>query len=155
MKLTYKDVHERLNHKLRELAKGKGHWGLLEFFDADEFDYPAQMDKEFLIYLDCVRWEATRLLVMQYETQSLALTVTSDYRPNDPRAHGMNPCRAVDLRCWTNQVRYLIVRAALTVGFTRIGVRYLEDPNDHAKGHIHLDLADHVDPERWPQYRIW
>lgn len=98
-------------------------------FEAYEFDYPTHMQQDFLQLLDEVREEA-----------GTPFHITSDFRPNDPNAHGLG--RAVDIACANSVKRMKIVRAAIACGVTRIGVY---------DKHIHLDNA----PQPKPQEVMW
>jgi hypothetical protein len=151
----FTNVHDRLSWQLHQINAHGWRWGLLEYFEPDEFVYPAQMAPEFLCYLDCVRWEATRLARMLVDDAEIEMEITSDHRPGDTRSHGSNPCWAVDIRCRDNTTRYFITTAAYEVGFKRIGVRYHDNDRDRDVGHIHLDLADRVNSDRFPSFVMW
>lgn len=106
-------------------------WDELRYFKRREFDHPDKMDDEFLLELDSLR-----------DLAGFPIIVTSDHRPGatvapggHPSAHSEVPCRAVDcapMGGMSGRARFLFVRAALAVGFERIGVY------DH---HFHVDLG--------------
>jgi len=108
----------------------------LEFFKADEFDYPDQMDEEFLLWLDEVRSAA-----------GVPMVITSDFRPSDDDStHSLGI--AVDVAAASGRWRYLIVKAALACGAKRLGVY---------DKHIHLELpvGRHKLPEHIPTPSLW
>jgi len=109
-------------------------WDSLEWFKREEFKHPDEMDHILLLGLDQVREEA-----------DVAMYVTSDYRPGDPRSHGEG--KAVDVSDNLNGEpvsgawRFKVVGAALRCGFVRVGVY---------DRHIHLDIS-----LRLPQEVLW
>ena len=109
-------------------------WDELDYFTPDEFDYPDEMNEEFLLVLDLVR-----------ERAGVPFVITSDYRPGDPRAHGHG--LAVDIADdqghdgISSTFRFKVVRAALQMGVRRIGVY---------DKHVHLDCW-----EDGPQEVLW
>lgn len=58
------------------------------FFRPSEFDYPNQMNRVVLNLLDYMRGK-------EGEHQNIIITINSDFRPGDPKAHGMG--LAVDI----------------------------------------------------------
>lgn len=110
-------------------------WDELEFFEPTEFDYPENMDDEFLVRLNYARLLA-----------GVPFIINTDHRPGDERAHGYG--KAVDIQCTDSHKRFAIISGALQAGFRRIGVYDL---------HIHLDYANADDDERFrnAQDVIW
>lgn len=100
-----------------------------DHFFRNEFDYPDAMNEDLLEKLDSAREEA-----------NVPFVITSDYRPNDPRAHGRG--NAVDIACITSSARYRIVTGLLSAGFNRLGVY---------DKHIHAD----IDPQSPPHVMWW
>ena len=98
-------------------------WSEVKYFKAKEFDCPDKMDPDFIARLDLVRREA-----------GVPFYISSDFRYKDDRAHGHGV--AVDITDdpysdgITSQWRFKVVRAAMKIGITRIGVY---------DAHIHLD----------------
>ena len=101
----------------------------LIYFKEDEFDNFKKMDKDFLRLLDQCRHAA-----------QTPFRITSDYRnkrknkdvggsPDSAHLYGY----AVDIACSNSVARSSIIRAALSVGITRIGV---------GSNFLHLDIAD-------------
>lgn len=92
----------------------------LKYFRRHEFTNPDRLSPRLLYMLD-----HTRALAQ------LPITITSDYRANDPRFHGEG--LAVDFACPDSPSRFTFVEALLRAGFTRLGLY----PN-----HIHADVGD-------------
>lgn len=155
MKTRFTTVHDRLLYMLEELHNGKSVWSLLKYFTPSEFEYALDMDPVFLIMLDCTRWEATRAISLVADPRQFKMTITSSVRVDADGAHGEKPCAASDIRCHSSVKRHFIVSAAYTVGFKRVGVRYFDDHNNKANGHIHLDIMDRYDPDKYPPYVMW
>ena len=106
-------------------------WDELDHFSPEEFDYPEEMDEDFLRALDRVRDRA-----------AVSIYVTSDYRPGDGKAHGQGV--AVDITDdlesdgVLSRWRYKVLLAAFQMGFTRIGIY---------DKHVHLDTWDDAPQE--------
>jgi zinc D-Ala-D-Ala carboxypeptidase len=98
----------------------------LKHFSAWEFNKPEMMDKSFLELLDAAREEAGIPFVVNHVRQ---------FRDDATGAHSTG--HAVDIRCRDSRSRFIIVTAALKVGFTRIGIY---------DKHIHLDNAPNQPP---------
>jgi len=101
----------------------------LIYFKEGEFDNFKKMDKDFLCLLDKARHIA-----------QTPFKITSDYRSKKKnKAVGGSPDSAhlygyaIDLACSNSIARSAIIRAALSVGITRIGV---------GSNFLHLDIAD-------------
>ncbi|MCP4900216.1 MAG: peptidase M15 [bacterium] len=75
------------------------------------------------------------------EQSGVPFTITSGYRPGDPKAHGKG--LAVDIRCSQSMPRFRMIQALQNVGFRRIGVYNL---------HVHADVAEEPD---FPQDVMW
>jgi hypothetical protein len=109
-------------------------WSQIRWFKPAEFDEPDEMDGLLVRRLD-----ATRTLA------KVPMVVTSSYRTGDDLSHGRG--FAVDVsdnaagRNVSSRWRIAVVRAALTIGFSRIGIY---------DRHIHLDC----DPSL-PQEVLW
>lgn len=108
---------------------------MYKYFTNDDFKGASpscsisQMSPDLLAKLDRAR-----------EVAGIPFVVTSAYRPSSwdiakgrsgNGAHTRTPGLAVDIRCRNSRERWLIVMAAVAVGFPRIGV---------AKGFVHLDI---------------
>lgn len=102
-----------------------------KYFTPEEFSRVgcdiSQMSPELLSMLDAVR-----------ELSGIPLVITSAFRTVEHELlHGRDGssshCKglAVDIRCYSSQWRFKIVTAALSVGFSRIGI---------ASNFIHLDI---------------
>lgn len=111
----------------------------MKYFTIDEFDQKGQpgsganMDKEFLDKLDCLRELYRRPLYVNsgYRTP-LYNKAVSETGENGPHTTG----KAVDLRCIDGTDRYRLTLLALQIGFTGIGL---------AKSFIHLDTLTKED----------
>jgi len=113
-------------------------WNLVKYIGPAEMKFATKADHLLLIMLDCVRWEATRQIQMLTGNPDSAVKViiTSDYRAGDTDSeHGQDPFVGIDLRVKSSRARHFLIRAAHTVGFTRIGI-YCDD------NHIHLGIGD-------------
>lgn len=106
----------------------------------------AGLDPTFAEMLDQMRTIATNMARVDNQPPSTAaIKITSGLRKGDPGAHGLG--LAVDFACTASRPRYYLLRAALAVGFRRIGVY---------DRHIHVDIADSiVGPERFPGEVVW
>jgi uncharacterized protein YcbK (DUF882 family) len=111
-------------------------WALLKYFKKSEFKNPSVMGYEFMLELEKVRAKA-----------GVAMRISSSHR--DPAynrrvggakdsAHTDIPCNASDIVPRNSVERFAIVKAAIEVGFTRIGI--------YKDGSIHLDKTDDVRP---------
>lgn len=101
----------------------------LVYFKESEFDNFGKMDKDFLLLLDKVR-----------HISGVPMTINSDYRtkkknkevggkPDSAHLYGY----AVDVDCSNGVARSLLIRAALDVGITRIGI---------GSTFLHFDIAE-------------
>jgi len=113
---------------------------VLMYFNAKEFDNFEKMDSEFLRLLDEVR-----------HLSGVPMIITSDYRnknknkevngsPDSAHLYGW----AVDVACANSIARMALIKAALEVGITRIGV---------ASNFLHFDIADRYSTK--PKNVIW
>jgi len=114
-------------------------WEDLYYFKHDEqyktgsgllknsFPEPEKMNEALLRMLDRARGIA-----------GVTFTITSSYRPGDPRSHGKG--LAVDIRVKGSLQRLQIVQALLQVGFVRLGVYDL---------HIHADVDRTLPKGMW------
>lgn len=119
-------------------------WRFLKYITPADFKHPTKIHPVLLIYLDCLRWEATRLA-----NRSLPVIVTDDYRADDTDStHGAKPCLGADIRCKSSSDRYHLLHAAFNLGITRIGI-YCDDL------HLHFDIGDKIDPALWPTEVAW
>ena len=118
-------------------------WNLLKFITPDDFKKPAKQHPIWLLYLDSLRWEATRLA-----GRTVRVIITSDYREGDPKTHGTNPCVAADIRAKTSGDRYFLLWAAFNLGIKRIGL-YCDDL------HLHFDIGDLIYGGKWPTEVAW
>lgn len=95
------------------------------------------MDQRFMQDLDALRVQAGIPLVINSAYRSVAHEKKMGRSGNSAHTRGL----AVDIRCGSSANRYKIVRAALALGFRRIGI---------GKTYIHVDK----DPSL-PQEVIW
>jgi len=115
----------------------------LKYFKISEFDSPDEpgsgkfMSESTLLMLDKTR-----------DLSKTSFVITSGYRTpkHNKKVGGVNGSahtkgRAVDVKCYSSTGRYKIIKAALEVGFNRIGV---------SGSFIHLDN----DPDKSPHV-IW
>ena len=93
-------------------------WDHYKYFAFDEFDYPNKISETLMEKLEKAR-----------EFADTPFIITSDYRPDDKKAHGRG--NAVDLSCTQSNKRMMIVRGLLHAGFDRIGIY---------NRHIHADI---------------
>lgn len=100
-------------------------WARLKHFTAAEFGAGAEhMDAGLMAMLDATR-----------EAAGVPMVVTSNFRDGDPLAHGRG--NAVDVadnaagKNISSGFRIAVVRAALEIGFVRIGIY---------DRHVHIDV---------------
>lgn len=121
-------------------------WAYIVYFHKGEFRNPSKMSYDFLRWLDTVRSRA-----------KVAMSITSDQRSHDHNvqvggaedsAHLDEPCSAVDVTPnktafdpHGNNARFRIVRAAIELGCTRIGI--------YPNGSIHLDMSNRIQERLW------
>lgn len=95
------------------------------------------MDKEFMDKLDILREKAGIPLVITSAYRSKEWDLSKGRSGNGAHTKGV----AVDIRCNNSHNRFLILKAALEIGFKRIGI---------ANTFIHVD-----DDSSLPQEVIW
>lgn len=95
------------------------------------------MDKEFMDKLDILREKAGIPLVITSAYRSREWDLSKGRSGNGAHTKGV----AVDIRCNNSHNRFLILKAALEIGFKRIGI---------ANTFIHVD-----DDSSLPQEVIW
>lgn len=106
---------------------------MYKFFTNDDFKRStpscsiSDMSPELLSKLDRAREIAGIPFVVLSAYRSPYWDISKGRSGNGAHTRGL----AVDIRCRNSLERWLIVMAAITVGFTRIGV---------AKGFVHLDI---------------
>lgn len=100
-------------------------WDHYKFFTFDEFDYPNKISETLMEKLEKAR-----------EFAGTAFVITSDYRPDDEKAHGRG--NAVDIACTQSNKRMLILRGLLHANFNRIGIY---------NKHIHADIDTELPQE--------
>ena len=109
------------------------------YFRASEFVEPERMANELVSRLEIARGAA-----------GVPFKITSSFREltdgDSTHEHGLG----VDIDTVGSRDRYAIVSALLAAGFTRIGVYYSDEG-----GHIHADIGDTVDPEKWAPNVLW
>lgn len=110
------------------------------YFQSEEFNSPdlpesgELMDLDFIALLDQCRHRAGMPFVVNsgYRTANHQDKLKEEgYPVSENSAHLIG--KAADIRCRNSSERYLIVGAAVSVGFTRIGI---------GKNFIHLDTAE-------------
>lgn len=100
----------------------------------------SQMDEAFLAKLDEVRERAGIPLVLNSAYRSKEYEWSKNRSGTSAHCEG----KAVDIRCNSSSNRYKIVKAAMEVGFRRIGI---------ARTYIHLDDAsDKAQDVIWDYY---
>lgn len=99
------------------------------YFDREEFDNFDKMDKEFLQLLDKVRHLSGVPMVITSDWRSKKKNKEVNGKPDSAHLYGY----AVDVACSNSVARMALIKAAIEVGITRIGV---------ADNFIHLDIAD-------------
>ncbi len=114
-------------------------------FYMDEFEQPEMMEVEFLYLL----YKARVIAGVPFR-----VLASYDGDRNIRSAHAEMPCAAVDLQCLNPFERMRIVRAAIAVGFVRIGIyegTYGEYKGLEKRdgGGIHLDASRHKPPGIW------
>lgn len=95
------------------------------------------MDQQFMDKLDAVREDAGIPLILNSAYRSI------DWEKSNKRSgNGDHPQRkGVDIRCYTSNTRYKIVKAAFKNGFKRIGI---------SASFVHLGDGDNL-----PENVIW
>lgn len=137
-------VQERLLTQLLALQEKKPIWSIVSFFTPKDFDDATKMHPFLIVMLDNIRWRATQLA-----GQDVKMVITSDARPGDDKStHGETPCLGVDVRARESRDRYFLIKAALELGITRIGV-YCDDL------HVHFDVGDFIKPDKYPTQVMW
>ena len=115
-------------------------WSTVRHFTRAEFKQGnpgVEPDPELVRMLD----EARRIAGVPFVIESGLRTTERNAQVGGANESAHLTGHAVDIRCPTGRHRFLIVQAALEVGFRRIGV---------ANSFIHLDNAPHL-----PQDVIW
>ena len=142
---TFSDVQARLRWMTSEVyMEGKSQWGVTDYMTQKDFTNAALCHPMLLLKLDCLRWEATRMIMMDTgDTKArVIVVVTSDLRKGDDKEHGVEPHYVgVDIRVQSSTARYYLLKAAFAVGFQRIGI-YCDDL------HIHLGVGDLVETDK-------
>ena len=118
-------------------------WKHLKYITPNDFKNPAKQHPIWLLYLDNLRWEATRLA-----GRNIKVIITSDFRPGDKKTHGTDPCVGSDVRVKTSGDRYFLLWAAFNLGIKRIGL-YCDDL------HLHFDIGDLIYGGKWPTEVAW
>ena len=111
-------------------------------FNASEFDQPDEMSDHLISLLDMARAAA-----------GVPFVITSSFRERTVGKSAHEYGLAVDIDIMPldeSRQRKLIVAALLAAGFTRIGIYY----SDNA-GHVHADIGDTVDPDKWRPDHMW
>lgn len=84
------------------------------------------MDQDFISMLDALRAQAGIPLVLNCAYRSKAWDIKKGRSGNSAHTRG----KAADIRCNANGTRWKIVKAAIELGFTRIGI---------GKNYVHVD----------------
>ncbi len=105
-------------------------------FKPDEFEDPEKMGVEFLRRLHKAR-----------KLAGVPFRVLDTLRDDSRSAHGDVPGIAVDLQCLNSRERFIIFKAALDVGFERIGIYRGTNGMFRGKkkkdgGGVHLDMSE-------------
>lgn len=112
-----------------------------EYFAPEEFArcVPAcsidDMDQELLTLMDALRKACGIPLVINCAYRSPEWDTARGRSGNSAHTEGT----AVDIRCTDTHTRMLIVREALTLGITRIGI---------ASSFVHIDISKKLNPEQ-------
>ncbi len=142
---AFSDVQARLRWMTSEVyVDNKSQWTVVDYLKQNEFSNAALCHPLLLLMLDCLRWEATRMAMMDSgdSKTEIRLIITDDIRPGDDKEHGVVPHYvAVDVRVENSRARYYLLKAAFTVGFQRIGI-YCDDL------HLHLGIGDLVETDK-------
>lgn len=123
-------------------------WYHIKYFMPGEFRRPGVMGFEFIQWLDQVREQAGVPMHITSSSRNDAENTAAGGATNS--AHEDVPCNAVDIGKrpstadpnW-NHARFRIIRAALELGCTRIGM--------YPGGSLHLDRSE----DRRPAPRLW
>ncbi len=150
---TFSDVQARLRWMSTEVfANSKSPWSVMDYMKPIDFDNSALCHTQLLVMLDCLRWEATRMVMMDTGDDKARITVivTSDLRKGDDKEHGVEPHYVgVDIKAKSSTARYYLLKAAFAVGFQRIGI-YCDDL------HLHLGIGDMVETDKtFPSFVCW
>lgn len=150
---SFSDVGARLRYMTNEVyMNGKSPWSVMDYIKQDEFDNASLCHPLLLLKIDCLRWEATRMVMMDSGNAKARITVviTGDLRKGDDKEHGVEPHYVgVDIRVQSSAARYYLLKAAFAVGFQRIGI-YCDDK------HLHLGIGDQVETEKtFPSFVCW
>ena len=104
----------------------------MRYFERSEFDSPdvkgsgAEMDTNFLRLLDELRHQCGFAFVINSGYRTRAHNKKVGGSPNSSHMKGL----AVDIACRSSAERYLIVKHAFELGFSRIGI---------ANSFVHID----------------
>lgn len=118
-------------------------WSALKYFKQSEFDSPdepgsgARMNLPFVFRLDTIRDMVGRPLRINSGYRTPAHNKAVGGVANSAHTKGL----AADIRVTDDEMRALVVRAAIKAGFTRIGV---------GRGLVHLDADSSL-----PTPRMW
>ena len=114
-------------------------WHELKFFSRDEFNYPDEMDEQFLRQLDVARKFAKVPFVINNDFRTPEDNERIGGVENSPHLTG----KAVDIEAIGGNMRFEIVMGLRAAGFLRMGVY---------DRHIHADACG---PETHPQNQLW
>ena len=110
----------------------------MTYFKDNEFVEPESVDPEFRRMLERTRQHAGIPMVISGSLRPRrGRRKSAHFKDKEGKYHG------VDIKCRDSRSRYLIVNAALRVGFNRIGIY---------DKHIHLDNAM---GKGFDQYVVW
>ena len=142
---SFSDVQARLRWMTKEVyVDGKSQWSVTDYMKQNDFNNAALCHPLLLLKLDCLRWEATRMKMMDSgdPKAKVIVVVTSDLRKGDDKEHGVEPHYVgVDVRAKKSRTRYYLLKAAFAVGFQRIGI-YCDDM------HLHFGIGDQVETDK-------
>lgn len=111
-------------------------WKALKYFSSKEFKFPNVMGYEFMLELEKLRAKS-----------GIPIRISSSYRDTNynkrvggaqDSAHTDVPCNAIDCVPLNSVERYTLVKTAMELGWTRIGI--------YKDGSLHFDKTDDTRP---------
>lgn len=151
---AFSDVQSRLRWMSSEVFEnGKSPWTVMDYMKQDDFKNAALCHPRLLLMLDCLRWEATRMIMMDSgdPKAKVVVVITDDIRKGaDDSEHGQEPLYVgVDVRSKKSRDRHYLLKAAYATGFNRVGI-YCDDL------HLHFGIGDLVETKHhFDPYVCW